>query len=167
MWQLHQVQSVFLNVFVKKISRSRLFKWAWYERRRAVALLELSLLWHRVDCACARANAHAWLRARAQSDTGVGRILMFGPLKIHPDFLKTWDRHLHFHGTFFVVWKSGQFRNSANTSVAWSRRLHWIEWGEHSAWEGKKLCKANVWWHLFPLYGQCRSQQDAVWCPIG
>jgi len=31
------------------------------------------------------------------------RTLVFGPLKIHPDFLKTWDRHLHFHGTFFVV----------------------------------------------------------------
>ena len=49
---------------------------AWYEGRGAAALLELSLLRQRADCARARVDAHPRLRARAQSDTGVGMVLM-------------------------------------------------------------------------------------------
>ena len=67
-----------------------------------VFLLLVIFLLVRFDCARARTLAYAWLRARAQSDTGVGRILMFGLLKIHPNFVlltrlvKALDRHLQF-----------------------------------------------------------------------
>ena len=47
-----------------------MLKRAWYEGRGAVALLELSLLQRWFDCACARVDA------RAQSDIGVGMVLM-------------------------------------------------------------------------------------------
>ena len=60
---------------------------AWYEGRGAAALLELSLLRQRAGCACARVDAHPRLRARAQSDTGVGRILMLRLLIFYPRFL--------------------------------------------------------------------------------
>ena len=52
-----------------------MLKRARYERWLTVALLELALLRQRFDCARARAAAFARLRARAQSDTGVGKVL--------------------------------------------------------------------------------------------
>ena len=57
-----------------------------YEGRGAVALHERRLLRQRFDCARARVDAYARLRARAQSDTGVGRILVF-PLAF-PEFFR-------------------------------------------------------------------------------
>ena len=63
-----------------------LFERGGYEGRGAVALHERRLLRQRFDCARARVDAYARLRARAQSDTGVGRILVF-PLAF-PEFLR-------------------------------------------------------------------------------
>ena len=44
-----------------------------HEGRQPGAHLELRLLRQRLDPSCARTDAHSWLRARAQPDTGVGK----------------------------------------------------------------------------------------------
>ena len=52
-----------------------MFKRARYERRTADASLELALLRPGLDCSCSRADAHPGVCPRAQSDSGVGRLL--------------------------------------------------------------------------------------------
>ena len=58
------------------LSRHKVQKWDWNARREPGNVLELGLLSRRLDCARARAHGYAWLQARAQSDTGVGRVLV-------------------------------------------------------------------------------------------
>ena len=73
---------------------------AWYERRGAAALLELSLLRQRADCARARVDAHPRLRARAQSDTGVGMVLMLQLFTNNKDWILIRAKRMDFVGHF-------------------------------------------------------------------
>ena len=60
---------------VKPPKKDRAMVSSRYEGWGAVALLEPTLLQQLVGCARASADAYAWLHVRAQSDTGVGRVL--------------------------------------------------------------------------------------------